>query len=393
MSQDIFPILVPQVNVNDDTVTFIRWRVDNGSYVKKDGEICEIETTKALFIMSAEQEGVIYQIAAANSAVRVGSRIGLIGPRLDSIKAFLLKEDAVRNKALKKQKAKINVTSKARSLADKHGIDLKQVVEMGVRGTIKESDILKYLARQEGLQPEKPGEALEKGALQVMLKYAKEERHLTRYESFVSQKLKASLQNIVYATIDAQINLSAVNSFIKKCKDKGSMIGLAHIIMYALGKTLPRFPLLTKFQFNNRVYKYRKMDIGIIAKAFDGLLYTLIVRETDKLSLEQVAQTCQSLLLRASRHELNAGELEGACFAISYIPNNVVTRFAALQDRFQSAILAIAGEHNILSLFDGKVVQSPATTLTLSYDHTLMDGWYAADFLASLIKEIEGIVS
>ena len=391
MQQDLSPILAPQLNVNDDTVTFIKWLAAHGSSVKKDDEICEVETSKAVFKMTAERDGVLFHLASPDSVVRIGDRVGFIGVSLESIQDFLSREEADKKKALKLGQAQIDATPKARELARKHEIDLRLIAVMGVRGAIKESDVLNYLSRQEAVQGRAGEAAAGSQLLEALSKYAADEGELSKYERFIAQKLKASMQNILYATIDTKIDLTSVKELIRGHKEKEKILSLMHIVICALGRSLPKFPLLTKFQFNHRIFKYRETDVAFITKTFDNLLYSPVVRKADKLGLDQVSEECQALVLQANRHEIRPDQLEGACFTVSYIPNNIVHSFTALQDRFQSAILSISGEQDVLRLSGDKVIQVPMSTLTLSYDHTIMDGWYAADFLADLTKEIEQI--
>jgi pyruvate/2-oxoglutarate dehydrogenase complex dihydrolipoamide acyltransferase (E2) component len=69
-----------------------------------------------------------------------------------------------------------------------------------------------------------------------------------------------------------------------------------------------------------------------------------------------------------------------------------VTRFVALPNRYQSAILAISGERPVAAIIDGNLAERPTATLTLSYDHQLCDGMYAADFLDTLVSEMENML-
>jgi pyruvate dehydrogenase E2 component (dihydrolipoamide acetyltransferase) len=81
--------------------------------------------------------------------------------------------------------------------------------------------------------------------------------------------------------------------------------------------------------------------------------------------------------------------MEGAAFTVSHIAARGVTRFVALPHRFQSAILAVASGGEAVRLHDGQAVSASVATLTLSYDHVVCDGVYAADFLTRLIQEME----
>ena len=86
---DIFSVLIPLLNANEDQVLLVEWLVKHGDLVSEGDPICEVETSKAATELLAEQSGVVFQLIPPSSDVHVGSRIGLIGPTLDKIQEFL----------------------------------------------------------------------------------------------------------------------------------------------------------------------------------------------------------------------------------------------------------------------------------------------------------------
>ena len=144
--------------------------------------------------------------------------------------------------------------------------------------------------------------------------------------------------------------------------------------------------LFKNFQVNQHVFEYQSIDVAFIVKTFDDKIYSPVLRRVDTLGIDDIAKACQTLTLEANRQQLKSEHSGGACFTVSYIPNNVITRFVALSDRYQSAILSISGEHDVLKKVDNEIVNVPCTSLTLTYDHTILDGWHAAQFLTRLIE-------
>lgn len=395
MTKAVFRILVPQLNANDDTVDFLEWKIENGSYVKKEQAICEIQTMKALFEITADQEGFIYQIALPHSVAKVGECIGLIGRNQESIKMYLSEEDANKERFRQEKKTTIRATTvKARELAEKHGISLEQIAGVGAKGAVKESDVQRYLlqlnqaSQHEKLCYKTKAEDDNAQLSSNMLSRVMKEGDIPQHKKFMAQKLRDSLQNKILTTIDTEIELTAIKKYIKSYEQKDIPVSLLHIIMHALGRCLSKHPSFTRFQYNNQIFRYRDIDIAFIVKTFDGLLYAPVVRKVNMLDIWQIAGECRSITLRANRHLLKQEEMEGACFTVSYIPQNIISRFVALIDQFQSAIIAISGEQNILCLRDDKAIQVPKVSLTLSYDHALIDGWDSAIFLGHLQKEL-----
>lgn len=389
MKKTVFSILTPRLNPNDDTVNFVEWKIENWSYVKKGQAVCEMETMKALYEITAEQEGIIYQIASPGSIMKIDECIGVIGQDKEAIKRYLLQKQKDKQKLEQVENLTVRATEKARKLIYKHGISLRELDAIKVKGTIKEADVTCYLTSQHKKQDYKT--KVEYNDMQLssnMLELIVKEGNIPQYKKFMGQRLKNSLQDKITTTIDTEIKLTSLNKLIQSYKQKKISTSLLCMVIYALSRCLLKSPVFTKFQHNGQVFRYCNIDIAFVVKAFDGPLYTPVIRNVDKLSVEEIAQKCQSVTLRANRHLLKAEEMEGACFTVTYIPQNIISRFTALINQFQSAIIAISGEQNVLCLQDDKVIQIPKATLTLSYDHMLIDGWDSAIFLGHLRKEL-----
>src|SRR5882672_6987342 len=125
----VTPLVVPQVNVNDDTVLLIRWCVAQHGKVSAGDIVCEVETSKAAAEVRTDRDGVLVQSVSAPVRVRIGEEIGAIGPTQEAAIAYLeakatVTPDADRN---------VRATPKAAALAARHSISLEVVARKGVR--------------------------------------------------------------------------------------------------------------------------------------------------------------------------------------------------------------------------------------------------------------------
>lgn len=388
---DVHPILVPLLNVNDDTVVIAEWLVEHGQQVGPGEPICVVETSKAAAELEAEHEGILYQVAEVDTVVPVGEPIGLIGPNLAAVEAYLAEQvvgvtDQTQSGA---EATPLRATPRARSLAEEYGVALEQVATMGVVGTIKEADVQRYLSERLDRWGRVELKQLAEVRLpQPILERVVADGELSRHEKFVVQGLKQTLQGVILAAIEAEVELTSISELVQGLQCRGTMVTLLHVVLCALGQTLPHFPRLISFQHAGQIYRYRDLDIAFVARV-DGRLFTPVVRNVDRLSLAQVAKACQTASLRVIRGKTKPEELEGACFTVSHVATPGILRFMALPNRFQSAILAVAAEQRRLALGpDGSVHQIPVIALTLSYDHALCDAMYAAEFLSRLGEEM-----
>lgn len=394
----VHPVVVPQLNVNDEVVRLVQWLVKEGAFVTTGEMICELETSKSIAEIPAEKKGVIYPLAKPESLVKVGERIGLIGESSSVLQDYLNDEKKrMTEETLQKNEVTSDApkaTAKAKELANQKGISLKEIASFGVVGTIKETDVVRYLqTRTRPISNISPAEAKpisEPDLPPGIFKYLSKVEELPRHEQSVVLNLRKSLARLLLATIEVRLDLSEINRQIKTAKTEGTMMSLLHLVVHALGQTLPHFPRLISILQGNTLYRYNQIDISFVVRSLNGRLYTPVVRGADKLSLKETSKICQALAMKINRGKITPEELDGACFTVSHISGNRISRFFALPNLFQSSILAIAGEKEIVSLKEGKLLAKPETTLTLSYDHSLCDGVYTADFLQELIKKLEG---
>ncbi len=389
----IFPVNVPQLNVNDETVQFLGWLVDHGATVESEQAICEVETSKSTAELEAEQGGVLFRLAEPGATVDVGGRIALIGPSVAAIETFLAKEEAT--KTVEKEKTPgskkpgtVRATPSARALAKKEGVELAAVAAIGVRGSIKESDVRRYLD-QRGQASAPTTVTLPKG----LLAYLEDDGELSRHERSVAENLRYSTSNLLLTTLEADLDLTRINQGIAKAKQNKVMLSLLHVAMAALARTLPEYPRLISFVAGTKVYRYRTIDLAFVARTPDGRLFTPVLRGLEQQDLAATAKACLQATLNANRGILQPEDMEGACFTVSHIASARARNFVALPNRYQSSILAIAGQRSQVRLIDGGLAEVPVTTLTLSYDHALCDGTYAAEFLDRLAREMDLVLT
>ena len=368
------PLVVPQVNVNDDTVLLVRWSVAQHAEVSAGDLVCEVETSKATSEVVADRGGVLVQTATAPIRVHIGEEIGVIGPTREAAAAYLAAKAAPKPDAAD---GVVKATAKAIARAAQAGVSLEAVARSGVRGTIKESDVEAFLAGQATRIPA------------GLAKFVERAGTIPAFDAAVAANLRRSTEHLILTSVDANCGLAAAHAIIQGKLAGGRMVSLLHLLIAAAGRALPKFPRLMSFAYEGALYNYRSVDVAFVARTPDGRLYTPVVRSADRADADRIAAVCQAETLNVMRGIVKVEDLEGACFTISHVPVAGTTRVAALPSFGQSAILGVSAERQSIDLVDGRAVQRPIVTLTLSYDHAICDGVYAASFLAELIGDLE----
>ena len=134
--EQVTPLVVPQVNVNDDTVLLVRWSVEQYGQVAAGDTVCEVETSKASAEVTADRGGVLVQSAAAPVRVRIGEEIGAIGPTREAAAAYLQARAAPKTAAAD---GTVKATAKAMARASQEGVSLEAVARVKRGVTIEQA--------------------------------------------------------------------------------------------------------------------------------------------------------------------------------------------------------------------------------------------------------------
>jgi pyruvate/2-oxoglutarate dehydrogenase complex dihydrolipoamide acyltransferase (E2) component len=371
---NVTPLLVPQVNVNDETVLLVRWTVPQHARVNAGDTVCEVETTKATAEVVSDRAGVLFQSAEVGSRVRIGEVIGAIGPTREAVTDYASR--AAARSSQRGAGGEIRATPKARALAEVHGVSLHAVAS-SVVGTVKEADVRQFVAGRQAPAPA------------GLAKYLVHEGALPAFDAAVAANLRQAASHSILTSVDMDCRLTAAHARIRSSLAAGRMVSLLPLVIAAVGRSLPRFPRLMSIAHDGELYRYRNVDVAFVARSADGRLYTPVIRSAGQIDVMAIASACQAAMLRVMRHALKADELEGACFTISYVPVARTARVVALPNAGQSAVLGVSAERLTLGLQNGGVVETPTVTLTLTYDHTICDGTYAAEFLSEVVADLE----
>lgn len=384
---DIHPIRVPQLDVNDQEMELLSWSVEHGDEVTRGQVLCVLETAKASFDLAAEHHGVVARFVEEGSTVRVGQHLGAIGRDLDVIAAAA--GDSVRESPQDAAPAArdLRVTNKAAALADAHGIDTSRVPHKG--GIVKEKDVRRFLEQTstpsaDRAAPPTTDEAPLPGWLAELLLDAEPR---TRHRAAVGRQLAETQRAVVAAQVETEVRLEAADRIVKAA---GGQTSLFHLVMGHAARHLRAFPLLKTLNSGDALHSYRDCDLSFTLSGPDRKLFTPVVRQADTLDLESIVLRCAELSLAAFRDELTKDQLMGGCFTVSALTGLEVTRFAALQNQYQSAALAIGAPRTTLVLSaDGTPAEARVAALVLTYDHAVCDGYYAGEFLTALKRSLE----
>jgi len=422
-------IVVPELGDSVIEATIIRWTKNEGDAVKIGDTVVELETEKANFEVAAEKNGVLTQIQKkASEDVEVGDVLGVIDesktaasesvqteqkpPEEKKEQEQESKQEQTEAKPPEKQREPdeedteegIKVTPVAKNIANQNNVDLKAVTPTGPNNRITKEDVENYIKSRSAAEDKKTKEPSEKEEEKfdpseflpsLSQYYSERERRekMSRRRRTIARRMLEAQQTAAILTTFNEVDMSSVMELRKRRKDAfkekhGVSLGLSSFFVKATIGALKAFPQINaEIQEDEIVFK-NYYDIGIAIGAPEGLVVP-VIREADRKSFAGIEQEVRDLAKKSDEGSLTMDELMGGTFTIT---NGGVFGSMLSTPILNPPQVGILGLHKIEErpvVVDGDIVISPMMYVALSYDHRIVDGREAVQFLVKIKELIE----
>ena len=409
-------IVVPHLGDSVIEATIIKWTKQQGDTVRLGETVVELETEKANFEVAAEATGILASIAKeADEDVEVGDILGSIevsaGKEKDAAEQAPGKTEAApeppeeetpREKQPEEQPG-TRVTPVARNIAEQNEVDLSQVASSGNR--ITKDDVEKHLeSRRTGEeipQETPPEEDVSETRVSPeifpslsQLTASRERRtKMSRRRRTIARRLVEAQQTAAILSTFNEIDMSNVMELRSRKKEAfrekyGVNLGFSSFFIKASIGALRLFPEINaEIQDDEIVYK-DYYDIGIAVGAEGGLVVP-VIREADRKTFAQIEKEVRELAEKANTNTLSLDEIFGGTFTIT---NGGVYGSLMSTPILNPPQVAILGLHKIEErpvAVNGDIVIRPMMYTALSYDHRIVDGKEAVQFLVKVKELIE----
>ena len=284
-----------------------------------------------------------------------------------------------------------------RRLAREMGIDLKKVAGSGPDGRILREDIeLLLKGKQTGFQAQPWGEVPESvpGDEPEIFKEPSqgETRPLSRIRAAISRTVTRAWQEIPHFTVTIAIDMKEAEEVRRELKESGTAVTVNDLIVKAAAMSLQKYPLANNSFAVDRIRVNSDINIGLVVSLEDSLLVP-VIRKCQLLTLKEIWSRSRELIELSLSGKITESEISGGTFTISNMGMFGVMEFTALIYPPQGAILAVGAVLDEAMVKNGEVCPGRIMRVTLSADHRLMDGAYAARFLQELKRVLENPVS
>ncbi len=416
-------IVVPALGDSVIEATIIKWVKNEGDSVKIGETIVELETEKANFEVAAETNGVLRSISKkAEQDVEVGDILGEIEAGAEAeikeeateVKEPESKEKKVKSKETtkeepkqpevkKEKKSETKITPVAKNIAEQNDVNISDIKPSGSTGKIVKDDIENHIqARSESPNPEPEMPELKEDksfpsemfpSLSEINSNREERVKMSRRRRTIARRLKEAQETAAILSTFNEVDMSAVMDLRKRRKEEfkekyGVGLGFSSFFVKATIGALKTFPEINAEIDGEEIVYKNYFDIGIAVGAEGGLVVP-VVREADRKSFAEIESKIKELAQKASEGSLKIDELMGGTFTIT---NGGVFGSLMSTPIINPPQVGILGLHKIEErpvAIDGEVVVRPMMYTALSYDHRIVDGKEAVQFLVKIKELIE----
>ena len=382
MSMEIKVPVLPE-SVADGSIA--TWYKKVGEKIKRDEHLLDIETDKVVLEVVAPADGFLESILKKEGdTVKSEEVVGL----------FTAEAVSVSEKTSAPQQP---LSPAVRQLVKEQSVNLTEVQGTGKNGRITKADVTKIVSQKESVsKPVLPSSAkkAETSPLELLMGERVEKRvPMSRLRARMAERLLQAQQSAAILTTFNEINMQPVMGLRQKYKetfekDYGVRLGFMSFFTIAVVEALKRFPIVNASIDGNDVIYHGYHDIGIAVSSPRGLVVPLI-RNAELLDMAQIEKKIAEFKEKAQNGQLTIEEISGGTYTISNAGGFGSLMSTPILNPPQSAILGMHKIEERPIVENGIVVIRPMMYVAMSYDHRIIDGTDAVQFLVTVKELIE----
>jgi pyruvate dehydrogenase E2 component (dihydrolipoamide acetyltransferase) len=421
-------VVMPRLSDSMEEGTILKWLKAEGEQVERGEELVEIETDKATMPYEADSSGTLHILAAEGETLPIGRTIATIGeasepsagaPAAPAAPAAEPPAPAAQVVAqappAPAQAApviasgngapaageRVKASPVARRIARDRGVDLNAVTGTGPGGRIVKADVEQATPGQApaapaaapapaaaAVPPPPAGTVTETGTAKGDVTV----EELSRTQQLVARRMAESRATVPDFTLTTAIDMERcveMRAGLKAATPEGAPVpSYNDMVVKACALALREFPRANGSYRDGHFELYSRVNVGVAVAAQDALVVPTVF-DADAKSLGQIARDARALAERVRANAITPPELSGGTFTVSNLGMFGVTRFTAVINPPQSAILAVGAMEQRPAVVDGAVVPRHQMDVTLACDHRILYGADAARFLARIRELLE----
>lgn len=288
------------------------------------------------------------------------------------------------------------VSPLARRLAQEHGIDLNTIQGTGETGRIRKEDILSFIGDQQS-QPATATLATAPAPVAAPAPSVDGDQLLTPSPArrVIAEHMVRSKRTAPHATTLVEVDMSNLARWLERNKDEfkrreGYGIGYQTFAIKAVVESLREYPYMNaSWTEENKILLHKQINVGV-SIALENNLIVPVIRNADTLSISGIARSVNDLLTRARSNRLMPADLQGSTFTVNN-PGVFGTLISmAIINQPNAGILTMDGVFKRPVVVDDAIAIRSMMYMSLSFDHRVLDGLTAAQFLNAVKRRLEG---
>jgi pyruvate dehydrogenase E2 component (dihydrolipoamide acetyltransferase) len=361
-------IVMPRLSLTMKEGTVGKWYKKEGESIEKGEPIVEVVSEKATYDLEAPSSGILRKVLVQEGVdVPVNAVIGVItAPDEPFSEAAAITETQETVEA--ESEKRFPASPAAKRLAREYGIDLSTVKGSGPEGRIAEEDVQRLIEERAGTGPK-----------------VKQTIPLSGYKKTTAERLSISFRTAPHSTIIMETDVSKAAELHHK-----TQVSYTTIIVKAAAKALSEIPLLNSTLEGDRIKMFEDVNVGVAVATENGLIVP-VIHNADKKPLREIDAAIKELTEKARQAKLTKEDLTGGTFTITNLGMYDVDFFTPIINPPEAAILGIGKITEKPVASNSRIEIKPVVMLSLSYDHRIVDGAPAAQFLQRVKERIESI--
>ena len=373
-------IIMPQLGESIAEGTVVKWLIPLGGAIEKDQSLLEVETEKVDLEVPSPATGILNEILVkAGETVAVGTLLARIDSappaevinRVGRVVVRPVDSDAAGEE---------HHSPAVRQLAREHGVDLTHLKGTGAGGRVTKKDVLEFVARNPAQRKEATANGQPSHGEPSM---GEEILPLTQMRKTIADRMVRSRQTSAHVYTFFEADFSGVAAF-----RKGRDLTYLPFVVRAVTKALRDLPVVNSTWGEQGIVIKKDLHIGIATALEEGLLVP-VIRHADRKGLTQLAKEISDLAERARSKKLSPDEVQGGTFTITNHGGFGSLFSSPIIHQPQIAILGVGAIQKRAVVINDAIAIKPMAYLSLSFDHRVIDGATADQFMAKVKDYLE----
>jgi 2-oxoglutarate dehydrogenase E2 component (dihydrolipoamide succinyltransferase) len=399
-------IKVPQLPESVTDATLLAWHKKEGDAVARDENLVDLETDKVVLEVPAPSSGTLQEIKITGGTTVTSGQVlaillegeGTTARPAAKAQIQLVEQADVENLEARPPRSVASahkLSPSVRRLLDEHDLDAVTVTGTGKDGRITKADVMSYLKSHadENVTPGDPTSAVAAVHLPAGAGRNEQRVPMTRLRARIAERMVEAQHSAAMLTTFNEIDLTKVISLRKRYKEvfekeHGERLGFMSFFAKGSVEALKNFPLVNASVEGSDIIYHDYYDIGIAVSSDRGLMVP-ILRDVDRQSFAEIEGNIAALARKARDGTMTMEDLTGGTFTITNGGVFGSLLSTPILNPPQSAILGMHAIQERPMAVDGEVLIRPMMYVALTYDHRIIDGREAVQFLVKLKQLIE----